>query len=234
MSESQDEKQHKEESLSFIDNTPHGLFKWAIYNQSQGEKPQKLDKEKLSFLQKVMGESDAIKMKETTEIFSNKTLDTETRKLALENMEMLVENIDNALDIEKLNLWPNIINLLNIQENRKIRFHALWIIGTASQNVKTIQEDLVFKYDLISLLLDLFDVEHENFESTKKLFYALSSILTNNQKVIQHSIKNMKIKSKMEQIKKLIASCDLYTDKEHDVLNDRYQNILNLLDHPFE
>ncbi|CED82723.1 Armadillo/beta-catenin-like repeat-containing protein [Phaffia rhodozyma] len=81
----------------------------------------------------IMGKSDAVLMKEAMAAATDKGNDVEQRIVALENFEMLVEQIDNANNLEFLNFWAPLIELL-IDPEDEIRQHACWVCGTAVQN----------------------------------------------------------------------------------------------------
>jgi hsp70-interacting protein len=61
----------------------------------------------------------------------------EDRITAFDNFEQLIENLDNANNLEALNLWIPLIEQLENKEVELRRF-AAWCIGTAVQNnIKT-------------------------------------------------------------------------------------------------
>jgi len=54
---------------------------------------------------------------------------------------MLVENIDNANDLEKLGMWEPLQGLL-ASPSDDVKVQALWVIGTAVQNNPAAQKAL--------------------------------------------------------------------------------------------
>src|ERR1700722_6114367 len=95
------------------------LLKWALessgaQDSKDGNKDQ--NAEKFAFLSAALGPSDAIKMKECVRCITDKLDITENKLIALDNLELLVESIDNACDIEKLGLWRPLLQVLNDTE----------------------------------------------------------------------------------------------------------------------
>ena len=66
----------------------------------------------------------------------------EDKMTALDNFEMLIENLDNANNIEPLGMWQHLIGLLDSHDD-DIRRMACWIIGTAVQNNPPAQKHLL-------------------------------------------------------------------------------------------
>jgi hypothetical protein len=117
---------------------------------------------------------DAQLMREATAAASDRDNSLEDRETALDNLEMLVENLDNANNIENLQLWEPILNLLNDDE-AVIRKMTLWVIGTAVQNNDKAQDHFSSKEGGLSRVLNL--VHDNNEEVALKAIYALSSAL---------------------------------------------------------
>ncbi|KAL9714949.1 hsp70 nucleotide exchange factor fes1 [Leucoagaricus gongylophorus] len=112
------------------------LLRWSIENsgprQDSGAQPQKLDP---GIIDTILGKSDAEQMKEDVDVGSDRSKSEDERVAALDHLEMLVEQIDNANDLEKLGLWPALISLLDSPESStEIKVLVLWVIGTAIQN----------------------------------------------------------------------------------------------------
>lgn len=116
------------------------LLKWGVEhsNTAGGAEPPKtqLTPEALAALfgnQK----SDAQMMKDNMEVIKRDECDLEDRLIAFDNFEQLIENLDNANNLESLNLWIPLIEQLENKE-AELRRYAAWCIGTAVQNnIKT-------------------------------------------------------------------------------------------------
>ncbi|KAG0327262.1 hsp70 nucleotide exchange factor fes1 [Dissophora globulifera] len=117
------------------------LLKWSIINQATEkedastpveprEPAKKLDP---SILDAILGKSDSQLMLESlTAIRSPQTSDEE-KEVAWEDFEMLIQQIDNASNLENMKMWPAILDELK-NTNPKYREQALWVCGTATQN----------------------------------------------------------------------------------------------------
>lgn len=103
---------------------------------------------------------------------------TEEKRLqAFDELEMLVEGIDNASNMDKMNLWPAIFECLQPEESLEVTRFALWIIGTCAQNNPETQKCLQEKHGIFEKLLELWTrlpAVHQ------KIMYCLSSLLSNN------------------------------------------------------
>lgn len=116
------------------------LLKWGVEhsNVTEGAEPPKttLTPDALAALfgnQK----SDAQMMKDNMEVIKRGECELEDRITAFDNFEQLIENLDNANNLESLNLWIPLIEQLEDKE-AEIRRYAAWCIGTAVQNnIKT-------------------------------------------------------------------------------------------------
>ncbi|KAH6652216.1 nucleotide exchange factor Fes1-domain-containing protein [Truncatella angustata] len=66
----------------------------------------------------------------------------ESKIIAFDNLEQLIESLDNANLLSKVGLWTPLLELLGHDE-REIRRYAAWVVGTAVQNNAPSQERLV-------------------------------------------------------------------------------------------
>ena len=117
------------------------LLKWGVENSnvSEGAEQAKtqLTPEALAALFGGNQKSDAQMMKDNMEVIKREDCDLEDRITAFDNFEQLIENLDNANNLEALNLWIPLIEQLENKEAELRRF-AAWCIGTAVQNnIKT-------------------------------------------------------------------------------------------------
>jgi hsp70-interacting protein len=85
------------------------------------------------------GPSDADMMKESMSAIMHPDINMENKLVAWDNMEQLVENIDNANNLEPLGLWTPLCNQLKEKEDDHRRM-AAWCLGTAVQNNPKAQE----------------------------------------------------------------------------------------------
>ncbi|CAG8541039.1 10574_t:CDS:2 [Racocetra persica] len=156
------------------------LLQWSIENsdpsnvlqQSTTQEKDNLDPE---IIDHILGKSDAVRMREAVEAVLNPETSFDNKEIALDNLEMLVEQIDNAIDIENLNLWPQILSFLSLPE-ASLRTQALWVCGTAVQNNPKAQKAFSEKGGL-TLILNILKDENEDMEVKSKALYALSGAI---------------------------------------------------------
>lgn len=126
----------------------NNLLKWGIQNSEASrtdaaateQPPAQIDVEALQRLVTGMsGPSDAQLMQESMQVIQNDEAELEHRKTAFDNFEQLIENLDNANNIESLGLWMPLVKQLENEES-EMRFYAAWCCGTAVQNNIRTQE----------------------------------------------------------------------------------------------
>ncbi|RHZ56057.1 hypothetical protein Glove_406g48 [Diversispora epigaea] len=166
------------------------LLQWAIENANRAPSnneeggegnppPPPLNPSNIDpgILQYIMGKSDAEQIREAIAVISNPNETLENKEIAFDNLEMLVEQIDNAINIEKMNLWPQIISFLSFSEV-SLRKYAIWVCGTAVQNNPQAQKAFVEKGGLKIILKILKDSNEKN-EIRSKALYAVSGSIQN-------------------------------------------------------
>ncbi|CCK72333.1 Hsp70 nucleotide exchange factor FES1 KNAG_0J02540 [Huiozyma naganishii CBS 8797] len=159
------------------------LLHWSIAN-SQGDKEAiaKAGAPDPKLLEQLFGGGnqvdDATLMKECTRAILDDEVELENKLTAMDNFEMLIENLDNANNIENMKLWEPILKMLDFEE-AELRQGALSIIGTAVQNNSTSQDNFI-KYDtgLEKVIKLAGDMAQPNGVRTKAL-YALSNLTRN-------------------------------------------------------
>jgi hsp70-interacting protein len=170
-----------------MDRGLNTLLKWGIENSSPAindpnpDPPtnRELDPAVLSAL--LGGPSDADLMKEAmAAILSTDTgITLDDRLTAFDNFEQLIENLDNANNLEPLALWTPLLSCLGHAEH-EIRRMAAWCIGTAVQNNIRSQERCLAMGG-IPVLVDVAVKADEDKEVRRKAVYALSSECRNYQ-----------------------------------------------------
>ncbi|TGO69047.1 hypothetical protein BOTNAR_0016g00420 [Botryotinia narcissicola] len=101
----------------------------------------------------------------------------EDKVIAFDNFEQLIENLDNANNIEVLELWKPLLEFLG-HEEKEIRKMAAWCIGTAVQNNEKSQKSML-KEGGVPLLVKMCVNEKEEKDVRRKAVYALSSAIRN-------------------------------------------------------
>lgn len=157
------------------------LLHWSIAN-SQGDQQtrERVGQPDPKLLEQLFGTGpdEPTLMKESIMVITNPEADLENKLTAFDNFEMLIENMDNANNIENLKLWNPLLQLLESPET-ELRTCALSCMGTASQNNVKTQDDFL-KYDgglqkIIKLASDV----SEPAEVRTKALYALSNLIRN-------------------------------------------------------
>lgn len=79
--------------------------------------------------------SDAEMMQRSLAAIKNKQeIPLDSRLVAWDNLEQLVENLDNANNLENLKMWPPLREELETAEAWEEREFAAWCVGTSVQN----------------------------------------------------------------------------------------------------
>jgi hypothetical protein len=99
-----------------------------------------------------LGKPDAARMQELCDLVQSST-NIDERTSALQELEELVSNLDNANDLEPLQLWKPLISFLS-DSNSLIRFHTAWVLGTAVQNNEKSQQSF-YKYGGVEAIIPL-------------------------------------------------------------------------------
>ena len=132
------------------------------------------------------GPSDADLMKESMAAILSPHITIDNKVIAFDNFEQLIENIDNANNMENLGLWTPLLGLLSSEESQ-LRMYAAWCVGTAVQNNVKSQANLLAG-DAISVLVKL-SVEDADENVRRKAIYALSSEVRNYQPGLDKAVK---------------------------------------------
>ncbi|KAK2764919.1 hsp70 nucleotide exchange factor fes1 [Arachnomyces sp. PD_36] len=112
----------------------------------------------------------------------------ENKLTAFDNLEQLIENIDNANNLEALGLWTPLIGELGNKEG-KMRMMAAWCVGTAVQNNERAQERLL----IVGGIPKLVEVATQDKDDAarRKSIYALSSAVRNFQPALDEAVKHL-------------------------------------------
>ncbi|EOA88557.1 hsp70 nucleotide exchange factor fes1 [Exserohilum turcicum] len=175
----------------------NNLLKWGIQNSqasrthgaSADQPATQIDAEALRQLVTGMsGPSDAELMQESMQVIRNEEAELEHRTTAFDNFEQLIENLDNANNIENLGLWTPLIEQLQHKEP-DLRFYAAWCCGTAVQNNIRTQERLLVVGAIPTLVR--MATSDEDKKVRKKAIFALSSSVRNFQAALDAALEHM-------------------------------------------
>ncbi|KAK2460397.1 hypothetical protein APHAL10511_007562 [Amanita phalloides] len=156
------------------------LLTWGIQNSTPGSGApvdlQKLDPE---IIDMILGRPDSELMKECLAVALDESRSEDKRIDALDQFEMLIEQIDNANNLQKLQLWEPLQSLLTLDRSSPaLKSAVLWIVGTALQNNPAAQDDYM-QYNPLPVLLN-FLTPGSALQSRSKAMYALSGLLKHN------------------------------------------------------
>lgn len=88
----------------------------------------------------VMLTGELVRCVDCMDIILDKEKPLQDRLANCDELELLVESVDNALDLQPLGLWPLILGILEGEEEAELRVYAAWIAATATQNNPKAQE----------------------------------------------------------------------------------------------
>lgn len=117
-------------------------------------------------------------MRESMEAIEDPEMPLADKLIAFDNFELLIEQLDNANNIENLKLWPRILAQLSNPEP-EIRKLAAWCIGTAVQN-NVNSQNAFHGHDGVPKLVEV-ALKDEEEQVRRKAVYALSSMVRNHQ-----------------------------------------------------
>ncbi|KAF8929025.1 armadillo-type protein [Dissophora ornata] len=154
------------------------LLKWSIINQatekedaSASEVPKKpLGKLDPGLIDTILGKSESQMMLEALTVIKSPQATNDEKELAWEDFEMLIQQIDNACNMENMKMWPPILEELK-NNDPKFREQAAWVCGTATQNNPKAQAAFL-KEKGLSPVIDLLS-DSETYVRAKAI-YALS------------------------------------------------------------
>ncbi|KAI9143620.1 armadillo-type protein [Paraphysoderma sedebokerense] len=164
----------------------NSLLVWSIENAGKDEdapprpaneeapKPKPIDPKWIDI---ILGKPDSVRMKDCMAEIQDTSLQLEVREQAFDELELLVEQIDNASNMKVLKLWQPLIECTKYSEPSLRRF-AVWVMGTCVQNNPEAQKQFIEARG-IQTLIDL--LKNENDDSVlSKVVYAVSGLLTHN------------------------------------------------------
>lgn len=180
-----------------MDKGTSNLLQWSIENSANAQpqdgqtpsqqprrEPRGLTQDALRSL--MGGPSDADLMKESMTVIVRPDSSLDEKLTAFDNFEQLVENLDNANNLEPLGLWPPLISQLDNAE-AELRKMAAWCVGTAVQNNEKCQQYLlsIGGVDKVARMA----IDDSDATVRRKAVYALSSSVRNFQPGMNEAMK---------------------------------------------
>lgn len=159
------------------------LLKWSLNagSAAPGTAVEAPDPKLLSQLFGAGGKDEVEQMKDNMTVILHPEAEKEDRLTAFDNLEMLIENLDNANNLKPLGMWQPLIAQLD-DKDAEIRKMAAWVIGTAVQNNEPAQGHALESGPLkvVPKLLQLVAKPEEADEVKVKALYALTGELGHN------------------------------------------------------
>ncbi|KIY44870.1 Fes1-domain-containing protein [Fistulina hepatica ATCC 64428] len=163
------------------------LLRWGIANtpanpDQQPRQPVDTSKFDSGIIDAILGRPDSELMKEDMGVAMDASKDEDERVDALDHLEMLVEQIDNANNMQKLGLWTPLHSLLTVSHSTaRIKLQALWAIGTALQNNPAAQDAYMTLNPASTLFTFLSPSSPDSTPKLRsKVIYTLSGLLKHN------------------------------------------------------
>lgn len=180
-----------------MDKGMSNLLSWAVENSaasqppdgtnqgaSQTREPRGLTQDALRSL--MGGPSDADLMKQSMAVIVHPEADLDAKITAFDNFEQLIENLDNANNMEPLGLWQPLLAQLQ-NEEAELRKMAAWCVGTAVQNNDKSQRYLLTVGGIAQIAKMTLD--EKDPVARRKAVYALSSSVRNFQPGMDEALK---------------------------------------------
>lgn len=156
------------------------LLQWSIAQQSgDKEAMEKIGQPDPKMLEQLFGAPDeAALMRQAISVVENPDASDDDKLVALENFEMLIENLDNANNIENMKLWPAVIAQL-LSSNVEFQVLAASIVGIATQNNPDSQTAFLAKENGLAKLVQLARDSATPSQLVLKALFAMASLVRN-------------------------------------------------------
>lgn len=159
-------------------NNLNELLKWSVENSSSSDAPPKTQLNPELLAQLLGGPSDADRMRDsmTAILAPLSQCDLPNKLIAFENFELLIEQIDNANNMQPMGLWPPLISQLENEEVELRRMAAACVSAAVQNNVKS--QEFALGHGVVPKLAKL-ATEDGELKVRKKAITALSSLVRN-------------------------------------------------------
>jgi hsp70-interacting protein len=180
-----------------MDKGLNGLLKWGIENTPTTENDpaaapptnRGLNADAMAALFGGPSEADLMRASMAAITSTDPEITLESKMIAFDNFEQLIESLDNANNIANLGLWTPLLAQLE-HEEASIRKMAAWCVGTAVQNNEPSQERLLAMGG-IPMLVGVATRDDETKDVRRKAVYALSSACRNYQPAMDLCIEEL-------------------------------------------
>lgn len=178
------------------------LLKWAIENGATVDADSLTSpKESLDagVLDAILGKPASVQMTECLDSVEHPSTPLEARQIALDDLEMLVEHIDNASNLEPLGLWPRLKRLFGDPEP-SIRSASLWVSGTALQHNPKAQQAFS-NHQMLAEVQKIMESSDESQKVRTKALYCLSTYVRANAKGLGEWVANKGLEGLLKALK---------------------------------
>jgi hsp70-interacting protein len=173
----------------------NSLLSWSIENSDAGRnseqptrEPKGLSADAIRALMGGPSDADLMRQAMTIIVSSDPEVTQDAKMTAFDNFEQLIENLDNANNMEPLGLWTPLVSQLDSSE-ADFRRMAAWCIGTAVQNNLKSQERFLAVNGVEKVVKVA--VEDPDKSVRRKAVYALSSSIRNYQPAMDEAVKRL-------------------------------------------
>ncbi|TAQ89830.1 hypothetical protein B7494_g1868 [Chlorociboria aeruginascens] len=175
----------------------NSLLKWSVENSSTTANDpdaappinRGFDPEALNSLLGGPSDAELMRLSMSAILSSDPSISLDDKLIAFDNFEQLIENLDNANNLEPLALWAPLLSCLESTEG-EIRKMAAWCVGTAVQNNERCQERLLAMGGIPKLVVVAVG-EEEGALVRRKAVYALSSACRNYQPAMDELVSEL-------------------------------------------
>lgn len=156
------------------------LLQWSIAQQSgDKEAMARIGQPDPKMLEQLFGAPDEpALMRQAIAVVDNPDALDSDKVVALENFEMLIENLDNANNIENMKLWPSVVAQL-LSSNVDFQVLAASIVGIATQNNPDCQQAFLRQENGLRTLVALASAPETPQQLLLKSLFAMSSLIRN-------------------------------------------------------
>ncbi|ELR22342.1 ARM repeat fold domain containing protein [Acanthamoeba castellanii str. Neff] len=132
-------------------------------------------------------QTDADRMKKLVEMLKSSESSETDKATALEELQYLIEDLDNANDLYKIGGFEPVLALMNDKDSANLRYWAAWAVATAVQNNPSSQAQAMEKGALAQILLLLQNETEDRVLS--KAVPALSGLIRDHPKAVEAFLK---------------------------------------------
>lgn len=160
------------------------LLQWLIAQQSgDKEAMDKIGQPDPELLAQLFGQKadEPTLMKNAIAVVENPDATLDNKQIAFENFEMLIENMDNANNIENMHMWPAVLTQLR-EGADSLRVTAASVVGIAVQNNPKSQDDFCKYPEGVAVLVEYAQTKNE---LGLKSVFALASLIRNHEAAYQ-------------------------------------------------